>query len=50
MKRERSEIDDLISRFHTNSKVQELCCVICKRAPELLRLLLVESRNETYGK
>ena len=34
--RERSEIDDMIDRFHSDRKVQELCCVIRQTAAELL--------------
>ena len=44
--RERNEIDDMIDRFHSNCKVQELCCVIRQTAAELL----VEHNIVTYDR
>ena len=45
--RERNEIDDMIDRFHSDRKVQELCCVIRQTAAAEL---LVKHNSVTYGR
>ena len=44
--RERSETDDMIDRFHSDRKVQELCCMIRQTAAKFL----VEHNSVTYGR
>jgi len=46
LQKERGEVDDLVDRFHSDRKVQELCCMIRQTAAELLE----EDTTENIGR